>query len=121
MEHDSTLYGGPDVHKDSITVAYALGSAEVELLGKIGTTQTDIDNGVVNILVGFAPLKPAEFVVIQIEQLTGQASAKQPRPFRPTRDTSDGRVHDKRPAVRSVSTCREVWLSEILSHGHSKP
>jgi len=36
------------------------------------TTQTDIDNGVVNILVGFAPLKPAEFVVIQIEQLTGQ-------------------------------------------------
>lgn len=37
------------------------------------TTQTDIDNGVVNILVGFAPLKPAEFVVIQIEQLTGQS------------------------------------------------
>jgi phage tail sheath protein FI len=39
------------------------------------TSQTDIDNGVVNILVGFAPLMPAEFVVIQIEQLTGQASA----------------------------------------------
>jgi uncharacterized protein len=39
------------------------------------TTQADIDNGIVNILVGFAPLKPAEFVVIQIEQLTGQASS----------------------------------------------
>jgi phage tail sheath protein FI len=39
------------------------------------TTQTDIDNGVVNILVGFAPLEPAEFVVIQIEQLTGQAQS----------------------------------------------
>ena len=26
------------------------------------TTQTDIDNGIVNIEVGFAPLKPAEFV-----------------------------------------------------------
>ena len=39
------------------------------------TTQTDIDNGIVNILVGFAPLKPAEFVVIQIEQLTGQAQS----------------------------------------------
>ncbi len=37
------------------------------------TTQTNIDEGVVNILVGFAPLQPAEFVVIQIEQLTGQA------------------------------------------------
>jgi hypothetical protein len=36
------------------------------------TTQNDIDRGVVNILVGFAPLKPAEFVVIQIEQLAGQ-------------------------------------------------
>jgi len=30
---------------------------------------------VVNILVGFAPLKPAEFVVIQIQQLAGQATA----------------------------------------------
>jgi uncharacterized protein len=39
------------------------------------TTQTDIDNGVVNILVGFAPLMPAEFVVIQIEQLAGQSSS----------------------------------------------
>ena len=37
------------------------------------TTQADIDLGVVNILVGFAPLKPAEFVVIQIQQLAGQA------------------------------------------------
>jgi phage tail sheath protein FI len=38
------------------------------------TTQTDIDNGVVNIVVGFAPLEPAEFVVIQIQQMSGQSS-----------------------------------------------
>jgi uncharacterized protein len=37
------------------------------------TTQTDIDNGIVNIIVGFAPLKPAEFVILQIEQIAGQA------------------------------------------------
>ena len=43
MEHDSTLYVGLDVHKDSITIAYALGNGEVELPGRIGTTQTDID------------------------------------------------------------------------------
>jgi phage tail sheath protein FI len=33
------------------------------------TTQNDIDLGRVNILVGFAPLKPAEFVVIRIQQI----------------------------------------------------
>jgi len=36
------------------------------------TTQNDIDRGVVNILVGFAPLKPAEFVVLQLQQIAGQ-------------------------------------------------
>jgi phage tail sheath protein FI len=36
------------------------------------TTQNDIDRGVVNIVVGFAPLKPAEFVIIQIQQIAGQ-------------------------------------------------
>jgi phage tail sheath protein FI len=36
------------------------------------TTQDDINRGVVNIIVGFAPLKPAEFVIIQIEQMAGQ-------------------------------------------------
>jgi phage tail sheath protein FI len=39
------------------------------------TTQNDINLGVVNILVGFAPLKPAEFVVIKIQQLAGQVQA----------------------------------------------
>ncbi|GAA2623953.1 phage tail sheath C-terminal domain-containing protein [Paractinoplanes durhamensis] len=37
------------------------------------TTQADIDLGIVNILVGFAPLKPAEFVVVQISQQAGQS------------------------------------------------
>jgi phage tail sheath protein FI len=37
------------------------------------TTQTDVDLGIVNIVVSFAPLKPAEFVVITIAQLAGQA------------------------------------------------
>ncbi len=38
------------------------------------TTQADIDLGIVNVLVGFAPLKPAEFVVVKISQLAGQTS-----------------------------------------------
>lgn len=43
MQDDSTLYVGLDVHKDSIMVAYAVGMSDVELLGKIGTTQIEVD------------------------------------------------------------------------------
>jgi Bacteriophage tail sheath protein len=39
------------------------------------TTQSDINLGIVNIHVGFAPLKPAEFVVIRIQQIAGQIQA----------------------------------------------
>jgi phage tail sheath protein FI len=35
--------------------------------------QEDIDRGILNILVGFAPLKPAEFVILHIQQLAGQS------------------------------------------------
>lgn len=38
------------------------------------TTQADIDAGVVNVMVGFAPLKPAEFVVIKISQKAGESA-----------------------------------------------
>lgn len=36
------------------------------------TTQDDINRGIVNIVVGFAPLKPAEFVILRIQQMAGQ-------------------------------------------------
>jgi hypothetical protein len=39
------------------------------------TTQNDINLGIVNILVGFAPLKPAEFVIIRVQQMAGQIEA----------------------------------------------
>lgn len=35
------------------------------------TTQNDIDRGIVNIIVGYAPLKPAEFVIIKFQQIAG--------------------------------------------------
>ncbi len=37
------------------------------------TTQKDRDTSVVNVLVGFAPLKPAEFIVIKVSQKAGRA------------------------------------------------
>jgi len=39
------------------------------------TTQNDVNLGIVNILVGFAPLKPAEFVIIRIQRTAGQVAA----------------------------------------------
>ena len=36
-------------------------------------TQDDIDRGMVIAIVGFAPLKPAEFVIVRIQQKVGQS------------------------------------------------
>lgn len=38
------------------------------------TTQADIDAGIVNIQVGFAALKPAEFVMLELSQKAGQTA-----------------------------------------------
>ena len=35
--------------------------------------QAQIDLGIVTVIVGFAPLLPAEFVILQIEQMAGQS------------------------------------------------
>ena len=37
--------------------------------------QADIDRGIVNVVVGFAPLKPAEFVIVKLQQMAGQLEA----------------------------------------------
>ena len=37
-------------------------------------SQGELDEGALNIVVGFAPLQPAEFVILSIRQLTGQQS-----------------------------------------------
>lgn len=39
------------------------------------TSQQDVNSGIVNILVGFAPLRPAEFVVVRLTQLAGRLAA----------------------------------------------
>jgi phage tail sheath protein FI len=39
------------------------------------TTAADVDAGIVNVVIGFAPLKPAEFVVLTIRQIAGHLEA----------------------------------------------
>ena len=39
------------------------------------TTLADIERGILNLIVGVAPVKPAEFVIIQIEQIAGQTGS----------------------------------------------
>ena len=72
------------------------------------TTQADIDAGIVNAQVGFAPLKPAEFIVLHFRQQTNQADS-----------WSRGRAQWPRhtPAVRENAQPRDlVDESETLRH-----
>ena len=39
------------------------------------TTPDDIQRGIVNIIVAFAPVTPAEFIIVQIQQQAGQISS----------------------------------------------
>src|SRR5262249_1740971 len=39
------------------------------------TTPADVNLGIVSIIVGVAPLKPAEFVIIKLQQMAGQSQA----------------------------------------------
>ena len=67
------------------------------------TTPADVDGGVVNIEVGFAPLRPAEFVVIRIQQAAGPLAQRIP----PRADWSDLDVTEDQ-AQRLEALCREV-------------
>ncbi|HXU44964.1 MAG TPA: phage tail sheath C-terminal domain-containing protein [Thermoanaerobaculia bacterium] len=39
------------------------------------TTPTDIAQGICNVIIGVAPVQPAEFIVLQIQQIAGQTTA----------------------------------------------
>lgn len=57
--------------------AFAGGSTDEPFYVKVDsttTTQSDIDRGVVNIVVGIAPVAPAEFTVLMFHQEAGPAS-----------------------------------------------
>ncbi|GJM15392.1 MAG: tail protein [Thermodesulfobacteriota bacterium] len=57
--------------------AFAGSSAQDAFFVKVDsttTTQSDIDRDIVNIEVGFAPVKPAEFIILHIQQIAGQTS-----------------------------------------------
>ena len=55
--------------------AFAGSTSEESFFVRCGadtTTRADIDDGVVNVVVGFAPLKPAEFVIVQLRLPAGR-------------------------------------------------
>ncbi len=43
--------------------------------GPSTTSPDDMEQGIVNLLVRFAPVEPAEFVVVTIQQMVGQSSS----------------------------------------------
>jgi phage tail sheath protein FI len=72
------LSAGAFMHKLFLTGAFAgqmPSQAYFVKCDRTTVTQENIDQGTLNIVVGFAPVKPAEFVVIRIQQLAGQPSS----------------------------------------------
>ena len=55
-----------------VVLAFALLAAACSSVTADVPPQADRNLGIVNIEVGFAPLKPAEFVVIKIQQIAGE-------------------------------------------------
>jgi phage tail sheath protein FI len=62
-----------DLFRQGAFAGSAAASAFFVLCDGTTTTQDDIDAGIVNIIVGYAPLKPTEFVVLYLQQMAGGA------------------------------------------------
>jgi phage tail sheath protein FI len=58
------------------------------------TSQNDIDNGIVNIVVGFAPLKPAEFVIIKLQQMTAKSTSSNNEGVMATKPVTNAERYD---------------------------
>ena len=86
------------------------------------TTQNDINLGIVNIVVGFAPLKPAEFVVIKTAANRGRyRDLSAPEPHRSLQESSHGTVFSQRSTLRplqELQVSREVGWA--LRGGHQQ-
>jgi hypothetical protein len=87
------------------------------------TSQSDIDSGIVNVVVGFAPLKPAEFVIIRLQQMTAKSRTENAgnvmtKPFvnKKRLDPYKGFSFRLRPRMRRPVR-RDLQLSE---YGHAR-
>lgn len=60
----------PDLFRRGAFAGRTADQAYVVRCDRSTMTQADIDSGWATVLVGFAPLKPAEFVTIRIRQRT---------------------------------------------------
>jgi phage tail sheath protein FI len=67
-----------DLWRQGALFGAAPSSAYAVACDQTTTTQSDIDRGIVNIVIFFAPLKPAEFVALRIQQQAGQTPRQEP-------------------------------------------
>ena len=75
-----------DMFERGLFAGTAADQAYIVKCGPETMTQTDVDNGVVNVVVGFAPLRPAEFVFMTIQTMMDQSEERRkPRSNLPKR------------------------------------
>jgi uncharacterized protein len=64
-----------DLFEQGSLAGAAPGEAYFVKCGMALDAQSDVDDGQLSIVVGFAPLRPAQFVILSIQQLVGQGGA----------------------------------------------
>jgi hypothetical protein len=57
-------------------IGYRLKSWNILARKPASDHERGVDQDIVNIMIGFAPVRPAEFVIIQILQIAGQAATR---------------------------------------------
>lgn len=95
------------------------------------TSQNDIDNGIVNVVVGFAPVKPAEFVIIRLQQMTAKTSSSNKEGIMANKPVANAKRYDpykgfkfrvqprlKRPSRHDIGLSEEghAGLDAIVDH-----
>jgi phage tail sheath protein FI len=61
-----------DLFRQGALIGSTPDEAHFERCDRTTMTQSDIDDGRLNVLVGFAPVKPAEFLILHIQHLTAR-------------------------------------------------
>jgi hypothetical protein len=85
-------------------------------------TRTDIDNGIVIVEIGIAPVKPAEFVIVRISQRAGQGRGRRAQAKMPVlRLNAAGTLNGGVTIVSRYEGCSDDPIYTVFAHWEPDP